>query len=101
MIVYGIIMLAVALLFAVLAVLIYRGNTRLIHDYHQTRVTDQTAYGKAYGKAMGLIAGGMALSGGISFLAEAWIAVAVLVLGLAVGFVAIARVQKQYNGGIF
>ena len=103
MIVYGIIMLAVALLFAVLAVQIYRGNTQLIHDYHQMRVTDRVAYGKAFGKAMGWIAGGMALSGCLSFLGEglAWLAVAALLLGLIVGFIAIARVQKQYNGGIF
>ena len=103
MILYAVIMFATALLFAVLAVLIYRGKTQLIHDYHQTNVTDQKGYGKAFGKAMALIAAGMALSGGVSLLGEraVLIAVAVLVGFLIAGFVAIARVQKKYNGGMF
>ena len=103
MIACGIILLAVALLFGVFAVLIYRGNTQLIHDYHQTRVADKTAYAKAFGKAMGVLAGALALGGVLSFLGEklAWIAMTVLILGLILGFIAIARVQKKYNGGIF
>ena len=46
---------------------------------------------------------GIALSGGVSLLGErvVLIAVAVLVGFLIAGFVAIARVQKKYNGGMF
>lgn len=103
MIVYAIILLLTAVLFGVLAWLIYQGKTNLIHGYHQTKVTDKTAYGKAFGKAMGVIAGAMALSGVVALFGEAvmWIAVAVLIFGLAAGIVAILCVQKKYNGGLY
>lgn len=103
MIVYAIIIFVTAVVFGVVAVRIYKGKTDLIHDYHQTKVTDKGGYGKAFGKAMAVIAGALTLSGAIAMLGESvmWIAVAVLVLGLVVGAVAIARVQKKYNGGVF
>ena len=103
MIIYGIIMFAVAAIFGVIAVQIYRGRTDLINDYHQTKVTDKAAYGKAFGKAMGIIAGTLTLSGVISLLSQsvAWLAVAVLFAGLLAGIIVIFRVQKKYNGGIF
>ena len=103
MILYAAIMFATAVLFAVLAVQIYKGKTNLIHDYHQTKVTDQKAYGKSFGKAMGLIAAAMALSGILSMFGEAaaWIALAVLFAGLTAAIAAIIRVQKKYNGGLF
>lgn len=103
MIVYAIILLLTAVLFGVLAWLIYQGKTNLIHGYHQTKVTDKTGYGKAFGKAMGVIAGAMALSGVVALFGEAvmWIAVAVLIFGLIAGIVAILCVQKKYNGGLY
>lgn len=103
MAVYAVILLLAAVLFAAQAVLIYKGNTNLIHDYHRTRVMDITAYGKAFGKAMGIFAGTMALSAVVAlFGAEVmWCAVTVLLIGLAVGSVALFRVQKKYNGGVF
>lgn len=103
MIIYAIIMFATAVLFGILAVQIYKGKTDLIHDYHQSKVTDRAGYGKAFGKAMAVIAGTMALSGGVSLLGEMGmqISVAVLMVGLAVGIFAIFRVQKKYNGGVF
>ena len=103
MIVYAIILLLTATTFGVLAWLIYQGKTNLIHGYHQTKVTDKTAYGKAFGKAMGVIAGAMALSGVVALFGEAvmWIAVAVLIFELIAGIVAILCVQKKYNGGLY
>ena len=103
MILFAVILFAVAVLFGVLAVLIYRGKTELIHDYHRTRVTDKAGYGKAFGKTLAVIAIAMALSGGIALFGEAamGISMAVLFLGLAVGIAAILRVQKKYNGGVF
>ena len=103
MIIYAIIMFVTAVMFGVVAVLIYKGKTDLIHDYHRPKVTDKAGYGKAFGKAMSVIAGAMALSGAISLFGESamWIAIAVLVVGLIAGIVAIARVQKKYNGGVF
>lgn len=102
MILYAIIMFAVTGLMATLAVLIYRGKTELIHDYHQTNVTDKEAYGKAFGKAMGIIAGAIALSGIVGLWGEsaAGYAVCVLLLGLGIGTVRIVQVQNKYNGGV-
>ena len=51
MLVYSIIMFLVAALFTVFGISIYKGKTDLIHDYHQTKVTDKSAYGKDFGKA--------------------------------------------------
>lgn len=103
MTVYAIIMFLTAILFAVVAVMICKGNTNLIHDYHQTRVKDKTAYGKAFARAVGVMAGVMALSGAIALLGETavWGAITVLMIGIAIGIAAIVRVQKKYNGGVF
>lgn len=103
MILYAIIMFATAVLFSVIALLIYKGKVELIHDYHQKNVTDKSAYGKAFGKAMAVIAGAMAVSGACSLFGEAagGYAVGILFFGLFVGIAAIIYVQKKYNGGIF
>ena len=105
MLLYSIIMFVVGLLFVGLSIAIYKGKTNLIHDYHQTNVTDKAAYGKAFGKAMLVIAIAMLFSGIVNLLDDseitAIIAVAVLIIGLIIGFVCIAAVQKKYNNGIF
>ena len=102
---YSIIMFVVGLLFVGLSIAIYKGKTNLIHDYHQTNVTDKAAYGKAFGKAMLVIAIAMLFSGIVSLLDDSEIttiiAVAVLIIGLIIGFVCIAAVQKKFNNGIF
>ena len=103
MIVYAIIMFVTSVVLCLMAVRIYKGKTNLIHDYHQVKVTDKAAYGKAFGKTMAVIAVAMAVSGGVSLFGETAMlgAVAVLLVGLIVGMIAIVRVQKKYNGGVF
>jgi len=103
MIVYAAIMLLTAIAFEIVAELIHRGKTDLIHDYHQNRVTDKVEYGKAFGKAMRVIAGTLALSAAVSLFGEGamWGAIGILLVGLIVGIAAIIRVQKRYNGGVF
>ena len=102
MLVYSIIMFLVSALFTVLGIAIYKGKTDLIHDYHQTKVTDKSAYGKAFGKAMLLIATVMLLSGIIGLFEKLLIlAVAILIMGLVVGIGYIVAVQKKYNKGVF
>ena len=105
MVLYSVILFAVAVPMACMGISIYRGNTRLIHDYHQSKVTDNLAYGKAFGKALLVLVGALLLSGVIGLLgssdAVAVIAVAVLVVGLLLGIVCIIGVQKKYNKGIF
>ena len=95
-------MFLVAVLFTVLGIAIYKGKTDLIHDYHQTKVTNKSAYGKAFGKAMLVIATVMLLSGIIGLFKNLlMLAVAILIIGLAVGIGCIVAVQKKYNKGVF
>ena len=102
MLVYSIIMFLVSALFTVLGIAIYKGKTDLIHDYHQTKVTDKSAYGKAFGKAMLLIAAVMLLSGIIGLFEKLLtLAVAILIIGFVLGIGCIVAVQKKYNKGVF
>ena len=102
MLLYSIIMFLVAVLFTVLGIAIYKGKTDLIHDYHQTKVIDKSAYGKAFGKAMLVIAIIMLLSGIIGLFENLTIlAVAILIIGLVIGIGFIVVVQKKYNKGVF
>ena len=102
MLLYSIIMFLVAVLFTVLGIAIYKGKTDLIHDYHQTKVTDKSAYGKAFGKAMLVISTVMLLSGIIGLFKNLlMLAVAILIIGLVVGIGCIVAVQKKYNKGVF
>ena len=102
MLVYSIIMFTVAAIFTGIGIAIYKGNTNLIHDYHQTKVTDRAAYGKAFGKALFVMAAALLLSGLIGLLeALAVLAVAVLLAGLCIGIFCIVAVQKKYNKGVF
>ena len=102
MLLYSIIMFLVAVLFTVMGIAIYKGKTDLIHDYHQTKVTNKSAYGKAFGKAMLVIATVMLLSGIIGLFKNLLIlAVAILIIGLVVGIGCIVAVQKKYNKGVF
>ena len=102
MLLYSIITFLAAVLFTVLGIAIYKGKTDLIHDYHQTKVTDKSAYGKAFGKAMLVIATVMLLSGIIGLFKNLlMLAVAILIIGLVVGIGCIVAVQKKYNKGVF
>ena len=102
MLLYSIIMFLIAVLFIILGIAIYKGKTDLIHDYHQTKVTDKSAYGKAFGKAMLVIATAMLLSGMIGLFKNLlMLAVAILIIGLVVGIGCIVAVQKKYNKGVF
>lgn len=102
MLLYSIIMFLVAALFTVLGIAIYNGKTDLIHDYHQTKVTDKSAYGKAFGKAMLVIAAVMLLSGIIGLFENLLIlSVAILMIGLVIGIGCIVAVQRKYNNGVF
>lgn len=96
---------AIAAIFIVVGILIFRGNTDLIHDYHQKNVKDFDGYGKGMGKGI--------ISIGVFFLIGAVVTLAVrgesgTIAGIIVslsGFVLsliyILKVQKKYNGGLF
>ena len=103
MIAYSIILFAVAALMFILGAAIYRGNTKLIHDYHQTNVkeSERKAYGRAL--AIGVFATGATLlvSGMTALLDRVSVSLMALVLGLIASIVILGKVQKRYNGGVF
>ena len=105
MILYSIIMFIVSIMFCIVSYLIYKGNTNLIHDYHQTKVNDKRAYGKAFGKALFVFALSPFISGVIGLFGDTKIigllAVFVLMIGIVIGITSIILVQKKYNHGIF
>jgi len=101
MLLYVIIMLLCSLLFGVIAIMVYQGRTDLIHDYHQQKVTDKAAYGRAFGKALLGISLAALASAAAALLIGAAVAVAVLIACMACSIGAIWRVQKKYNQGLF
>ena len=105
MLLYSIIMFLAAVPMGWVSIAIYRGKTDLIHDYHQTKVRDKTAYGKAFGKAMLVVSTALFLSGIVNLFGNseknAMIAVAVLFIGLIIGIACIISVQIKYNKGFF
>lgn len=105
MVLYSVILFLAAVPMMKISIAIYRGKTSLIHSYHQTKVTDQAAYGKAFGKAMLILSVTLLLSGilGLFGTSEtiAMLALAVLVVGLSVGIAWIVAVQIKYNKGLF
>lgn len=102
MLAYSIVMFLVAMILMGMGIAIYRGKTDLIHDYHQTKVADKAAYGKAFGKAMFVIATALLLSGIIGLFDTLIIlADAVLIIGVVIGIVCIVAVQRKYNKGVF
>ena len=105
MVLYSLILFFAAVPMIIISISIYKGNTNLIHDYHQTKVTDKAAYGKAFGKAMLVVSASLLLSGIIGLFGDteiiATIALAVLFVGLFIGIAWIIAVQKKYNNGLF
>ena len=104
--IYSLTMFLVAALLLAVSIAIYRGKTDLIHSYHQTRVTDDAAYGKAFGKAFLVVAAAPLLSGLIGLfggsderIALVAVATLIIILGIGIGF--IVAVQNKYNNGIF
>ena len=107
MIAYSILMFAIAVLFLVFGIAIYKGNTKLIHDYHQTHIkeSERQEYGRAFSKGMFAICATLIISGIVALFGEENAIIAasltVLIAGLIVSFTILARVQKKYNGGFF
>ncbi len=101
----AILYLALAAIFIVVGILIFRGNTDLIHNYHQKNVKDFDRYGKAMGKGV--------IGMGVPFLLGAIVSlclnsdkgtivgIVIVLSGFALSFIYILKVQKKYNGGLF
>lgn len=107
MVVYSVLLFAVAAVFLVLGILIYRGNTSIIHDYHQANIqeSEKKKYGKAFAKVMFGITLTLLSSGVIALFGErksvVTASIMVLFSGMIVSLFLLGKVQKKYNGGIF
>ena len=107
MIIYSIIIFLTAILFLTIGIAVYRGNTKLIHDYHQTNIKEsqRQEYGRAFAKGMFAICTTLLISGiAALFGKDGWgIAASYIVLaaGLIVSIMMLVKVQKKYNGGLF
>ena len=107
MIIYSVIMFMAAILFLAIGISVYRGNTKLIHDYHQTNIKEsqQQEYGRAFAKGMFIISAALLISGIIALFGEGDLILAVslvvLSVGLIVSIAVLVKVQKKYNGRLF
>ena len=107
MIVYSIILFVTAVLFLAFGIALYMGNTKLIHDYHRTKIkeSEQKEYGRAFSKGMFAICATLLMSGIIALIDnEGWglgASLIVLAAGFIVSFIVLIKVQKKYNGGLF
>ncbi len=102
---YSLIMFSTAVIFLIVGIAVYRGKTELIHSYHQERVKDKRAYGRAFAKALSVISLALVASGIVALLGASGVvvilAVAVLIAGLGIGIGCIIAVQIKYNQGDF
>ena len=105
MLAYSVLMFAIAALYIGLAAAIYRGNTKLIHASHQAHVkeADKGEYGKSFSKGLFVLAASLVFSGIIALWGTAipvvLISVGVLLVGIGMSLIVLAKVQKEYNGG--
>ena len=102
---YSLLMFVFSAVLAAVSLRIYKGKTGLIHSFHQERVRDQAAYGKAFGKAMLIVSAAPFISGviGLSGNSRAVViaAAGALLLVMCIGLGCIVFVQKKYNNGVF
>ncbi|MBR4657033.1 MAG: DUF3784 domain-containing protein [Oscillospiraceae bacterium] len=105
MIAYSILMFVIAVFFLIMGIAIYKGNTKLIHDYHQTHVKEsqRQEYGRAFAKGMFTITATLLISGIIGLFGKDGSVIAyslgVFCAGFVISIIIIAIVQKKYNGG--
>ena len=106
MIAYSMFMSVIAVFFLIIGIAVYKGNTKLIHDYHQTHVkeSERREYGRAFAKGMFAISAALLISGIIALFGKEGAVVAasliVLFAGLVGSVIVLVKVQKKYNGGL-
>lgn len=107
MIIYTIIMFVVAMVFLLFGIAIHKGNTKLIHDYHQTKVTEsqKKEYGKAFSKGIFGMTISLILSGSVALLGDnasiLGVVTSILVIGFVISLIILLRVQREFNQGLF
>lgn len=104
---YSVIMFATAILFFVIGIAIRKGNTKLIHDYHQTNIEEpeRIQYGREFSNGLFMISATLFVSGVTALFgdSDAFFAASLIMLfvGLIISFIFLIKAQKKYNGGLF
>ena len=103
MIIYSIILIAVAIVLALIAVRINKGQTDLIINYHQSRVKpeEKLRYARDFSKGIFCLSGTMLIAGITVLFTKVLIADIILVAGIIISVVILIRVQNRYNKGVF
>lgn len=105
MIVFSVLLFTVSALMIVAGAFICSGKYEALFDFYLGGATDIKAYSKAYGIAMMCMSIPCIACGVLQLLTPeipfVIIAIAILVVGFAVGYVFFNRIQKKYNGGMF
>ena len=101
MVIYLLIMYACAVLFLVLGISIYRGNTKLIHDYHQIYIGEdrKPEYGRAFSKGLFVLSAALFFSGTLDMVLKdgIWLSMIVLIVGILISVTVFVRVQRRFN----
>ena len=103
MIVYSIILIAVAIVLAVIAIRINKGQTDLIINYHQSRVKpeEKLRYARDFSKGIFCLSSTMLIAGITVLITKVLIADIILVAGIIISVVILIRVRNRYNKGVF
>ena len=103
MIIYSIILIIVAIVLAVIAIRINKGQTDLIINYHQSRVKpeEKLRYARDFSKGIFCLSGTMLIAGITVLITKVLIADIILVAGIIISVVILVRVQNRYNKGVF
>ncbi|MBQ1521506.1 MAG: hypothetical protein IIZ74_01975 [Erysipelotrichaceae bacterium] len=103
MIIYSIILIAVAIVLAVIAIRINKGQTDLIINYHQSRVKpeEKLRYARDFSKGIFCLSGTMLIAGITVLITKVLIADIILVACIIISIVILVRVQNRYNKGVF
>ena len=103
MIIYSIILIAVAIVLAVIAIRINKGQTDLIINYHQSRVKpeEKLQYARDFSKGIFCLSGTLLITGITVLFTKVLIADIILVAGIIISIVILVRVQNRYNKGVF
>ena len=103
MIIYSIILIIVAIVLAVIAIRINKGQTDLIINYHQSRVKpeEKLRYARDFSKGIFCLSGTMLIAGITVLFTKVLIADIILVAGIIISVVILVRVQNRYNKGVF
>lgn len=100
MIMYQLILFVVSLIILVLGIKIYKGNTKLIHSYHQENIKkeDLNKYAKAFAMGMFSISFVLFFDGVLSFITQNFLIIdSFLLIGLVLSLIYIISVQKKFN----